>query len=64
MDLSTPRCCCAVGSVRMFEDFLRAIEANDIEPIIDKVFPFAEAEAAYRYLASAKHFGKVVIRVD
>jgi NADPH:quinone reductase-like Zn-dependent oxidoreductase len=53
-----------VGSVRMFEDFLRAIETNAIEPLIDKVFSFAEAKAAYHYLASPKHFGKVVVRVD
>lgn len=52
-----------VGSVRMFENLLRAIETNRIEPVIDKVFPFAEAKAAYEHIASAKHFGKVVIRV-
>jgi NADPH:quinone reductase-like Zn-dependent oxidoreductase len=52
-----------VGSVRMFEDLLRAVEVNGIEPVIDKVFPFAEVKAAYDYLANAKHFGKVVIRV-
>jgi NADPH:quinone reductase-like Zn-dependent oxidoreductase len=32
--------------------------------VIDEVFPFAEARAAYEHLASGKHFGKVVIRVD
>jgi NADPH:quinone reductase-like Zn-dependent oxidoreductase len=53
-----------VGSVAMFEDFVRALEASKIEPIIDQVFPFAEARAAYEHLASGKHFGKVVIRVD
>jgi NADPH:quinone reductase-like Zn-dependent oxidoreductase len=53
-----------VGSVAMFEDLVRALEASKIEPIIDKVFPFAEARAAYEHLASGTHFGKVVIRVD
>ena len=53
-----------VGSVAMFEALVRALEASKIEPIIDKVFPFAEARAAYEHMASAKHFGKVVIRVD
>ena len=52
-----------VGSVAMFEDLVRALEASKIEPIIDQVFPFAEARAAYEHLASGKHFGKVVIRV-
>lgn len=53
-----------VGSVAMFEDLVRALEASKIEPIIDQVFPFGEARAAYEHLASGKHFGKVVIRVD
>ncbi len=53
-----------VGSVAMFEGLVRALEASKIEPIIDQVFPFTEARAAYEHLASGKHFGKVVIRVD
>jgi NADPH:quinone reductase-like Zn-dependent oxidoreductase len=53
-----------VGSVAMFEDFVRAVDASRLEPIIDKVFPFAEARAAYEHLASGQHFGKIVIRVD
>jgi len=53
-----------VGSVRMFRDLLRALEVTKIEPVIDKVFSFAEARAAYEYLASGQHFGKVVVRVD
>ena len=39
----------------------RAIEANGLKPVIDKVFAFAEAQAAYRHLKSQKHFGKIVI---
>jgi NADPH:quinone reductase-like Zn-dependent oxidoreductase len=52
-----------VGSVAMFEGLLRAIEANRIEPIIDRTFGFGEAKEAYAHLASGAHFGKVVIRV-
>jgi len=52
-----------VGSVAMFEALNRALAAAQIKPIVDRVFPFAEARAAYEYLASAKHFGKVVIRI-
>ena len=50
-----------VGSTQMFEAMNRAIEANAIRPVIDKVFPFVEAKAAYRHLKSQKHFGKIVI---
>lgn len=52
-----------VGSVRMFHDLARALDANGIEPIIDRVFAFDEARAAYEHIASGKHFGKVVVRV-
>ncbi|MBL8742877.1 MAG: NAD(P)-dependent alcohol dehydrogenase [Myxococcales bacterium] len=51
-----------VGSVAMFERFVAAIEQNRIRPIIDRVFAFQDARAAYEHLASAQHLGKVVIR--
>ncbi len=53
-----------VGSVAMFEDLARALSASRIVPIVDRVFSFGEARAAYDYLASGAHFGKVVVRVD
>ncbi|HEU4733697.1 MAG TPA: NAD(P)-dependent alcohol dehydrogenase [Kofleriaceae bacterium] len=53
-----------VGSVAMFEGLIRALEANKIEPIIDRTFGFGEVKEAYAHLASGAHFGKVVIRFD
>ena len=50
-----------VGSKQMFDAMNRAIEAGGLKPVIDKVFPFAEAKAAYRHLKSQQHFGKIVI---
>jgi NADPH:quinone reductase-like Zn-dependent oxidoreductase len=41
----------------------RAISASGLKPIVDKVFPFNDAPAAYRHLQSGQHFGKIVIRV-
>ncbi len=52
-----------VGSIAMFEALNRALAACALRPVVDQVFPFAEARAAYERLASGKHFGKVVIRV-
>jgi NADPH:quinone reductase-like Zn-dependent oxidoreductase len=49
------------GSRRSFLDLLRAFRANGVKPVIDKVFPFAEAGAAYRYLEVGGHLGKVLI---
>ena len=50
-----------VGSTEMFEAMNRAIEAGGLKPVIDRVFPFAEAKDAYRHLKSQQHFGKIVI---
>ena len=50
-----------VGSKQMFESMNRAIAAGGLEPVIDKVFPFAEAKDAYRHLKGQSHFGKIVI---
>ena len=53
-----------VGSREMFEALNRALERHRIRPVIDSVFPFSEAAAAYRRLASGRHLGKVVIVAD
>jgi NADPH:quinone reductase-like Zn-dependent oxidoreductase len=50
-----------VGSVAMFEDMNRAIAANRLRPVIDRVFPFEQSADALRYMQSAQHFGKIVI---
>jgi NADPH:quinone reductase-like Zn-dependent oxidoreductase len=53
-----------VGSREMFEAMNRAIDRARLEPVVDRVFPFDQAPDAYRYLESAAHFGKVVIRAS
>ena len=50
-----------VGNRQMFEAMNRAIEAAGLKPVIDTVFPFAQARDAYRHLKSQNHFGKIVI---
>jgi NADPH:quinone reductase-like Zn-dependent oxidoreductase len=52
-----------VGSTEMFEAMNAAIAANAIKPVIDKIFDFADAPAAYRHMAAGVHFGKIVVRV-
>jgi NADPH:quinone reductase-like Zn-dependent oxidoreductase len=39
----------------------RVIEAHQLHPVIDRVFPFEEALDAAAHLGSGTHFGKVVI---
>jgi NADPH:quinone reductase-like Zn-dependent oxidoreductase len=51
----------AVGSRAQFLAMNRAIEANRLTPVIDRVFPFDEAVEAYRYYQAEQPLGKVVI---
>ena len=51
-----------VGSRAMFEEMNRAL-ADNLRPVIDRVFPFDEAREAFHYLEGAQHVGKVVISV-
>lgn len=52
-----------VGSRTMLEDVMRFVDVAGVKPVIDRVFPFGQAQEAYRYMASGAHFGKVVIDV-
>ncbi|MGA5763040.1 zinc-dependent alcohol dehydrogenase family protein [Nonomuraea bangladeshensis] len=51
----------AVGSRAQFEAMNRAIEAGGLRPVVDRVFGFEEAVAAFRHYAEERPFGKVVI---
>ena len=44
---------------------IRMMDANTevTRPVVDKTFPFDQAIAAYAYLESQNHIGKVVIEV-
>jgi len=53
----------AVGNRTMFEQMNRALEANQIRPVVDKVFPFEDAAAAFRHQASGEFMGKIVVSV-
>jgi NADPH:quinone reductase-like Zn-dependent oxidoreductase len=52
------------GSRQTLEDMLRAVQANRIRPVIDKVFSFGHALDAFRYLRNGEHVGKVVISLE
>ncbi|MBI4515501.1 MAG: NAD(P)H-quinone oxidoreductase [Deltaproteobacteria bacterium] len=51
--------------VQAFESrFGAALAAGRIRPVIDRVFPLAQAAAAHRVVQSSVHFGKVVLRLE
>ena len=52
----------SVGSRDMFEAMCRAIDLHKIGPVVDKVFPWTEAKAAFSAMAGGEHFGKIVLQ--
>ncbi|RWB22173.1 MAG: NAD(P)-dependent alcohol dehydrogenase [Mesorhizobium sp.] len=50
-----------VGSRSALEAMLAAVATHRLKPVIDGVFPFAEAREAYRHFQQGDVFGKVVI---
>ncbi|MBN9117845.1 MAG: NAD(P)-dependent alcohol dehydrogenase [Planctomycetes bacterium] len=52
-----------VGSRAMFEAMNGVIAEKQIRPVVDRVFPFADAVAAVKYMESGSHFGKVVMKM-
>ena len=50
-----------VGSRREQVDFVRAIEAIGLKPVIDRSFPLGGIADAFRHQQSGAHFGKIVL---
>lgn len=53
-----------VGSRAMFQRMNAAIEANKLRPVIDRVFPLAEARSAFEHMRSGSHLGKIVLSLQ
>lgn len=51
-----------VGSRRNFEEMNAFIARHSIKPVIDRTFEFKDAEAAFAWMDTGSHFGKIVIR--
>ena len=51
----------AVGSRNRFEAMNRAIEFQQIKPVIDKVFPLEQTAQAFELMERGGHFGKIAI---
>lgn len=53
-----------MGSPAEFAAMLRFLRERRITPVVDRVFPLAEAVAAHRRLQAAEQMGKVVLKQD
>ncbi len=52
-----------VGNRRMFTEMNAALALNRVHPVIDQVFDFDDARAAYHAMRGAGHFGKLVVKI-
>lgn len=53
-----------VGSRQMFEQMNQMLcQRTQLKPVIDRVFEFSEVKDALKYMESASHFGKIVVKV-
>lgn len=48
---------------RLREKVWPLLEAGTVKPVIDSVFPLAEAEKAHVRMASNQHFGKIILEI-
>src|SRR5262245_53323484 len=53
-----------MGSPREFAAFLNLYGEANLRPVVDRVFPLAEAAAAHRLMNEAEQFGKIVLRIQ
>ena len=53
-----------VGDRSGLLELVRVVTSAGLKPVIDRVFGFDEARAAFAHLESGAHMGKVVIRLD
>ena len=52
-----------MGTKSELHTVMKLVAAGRLKPVVDRVFPLAEAAAAHTYLESSSQFGKVVLRV-
>ncbi len=52
----------SMGNMDEFREVTALFRAGKLEPVIDRVFPAANAAQAYARLQAGEQFGKVVVR--
>ncbi|HEY2582796.1 MAG TPA: zinc-binding dehydrogenase [Mucilaginibacter sp.] len=51
-----------MGTIEEFDAMVDFVNKHHIVPIVDEVFPLAEAEKAVRKMENSTHFGKIILR--
>ncbi|OBJ10532.1 hypothetical protein A5624_15380 [Mycobacterium sp. 1482292.6] len=52
------------GDRTQLHSLVRAVTTTGLTPVIDEIFAFPDARAAFERLRDGKHLGKLVIRVN
>ena len=52
-----------VGNRDGLEAMNRAMEVNQLRPVVDRTFAMEDYKEAWAYLRSGGHFGKIVIEI-
>jgi NADPH:quinone reductase-like Zn-dependent oxidoreductase len=52
-----------MGTKAELHTVMKLVAAGRLKPVVDRIFPLAEAAAAHAYLESGAQFGKVVLRI-
>ena len=52
-----------MGTKSELQTVMKLVAAGKLKPIVDRIFPLAEAAAAHSYLESSSQFGKVVLKI-
>ena len=52
-----------MGSPADFAGMVRFVELHRLTPVVDRVFPLAETEAAFRHMEAAAQFGKIGLSI-
>ena len=52
-----------MGTKPELQTVMKLVAAGRLKPVVDRIFPLAEAAAAHTYLESGGQFGKVVLKV-
>jgi NADPH:quinone reductase-like Zn-dependent oxidoreductase/acyl carrier protein len=54
---------CAIAK-ELLHEVMQDMAAGRLQPLSNRVFPVSQAENAFRYMAQAKHIGKVVLSME
>jgi NADPH:quinone reductase-like Zn-dependent oxidoreductase len=52
-----------MGNDAEYGEIVRRLAGGELRPLVDRIFPLAEARAAYGYLGRGEQMGKVVVTV-